>query len=148
MMIGLGQTCTDPATGDAVDCSTPGSISTENPLDISQLPVTSGAVQLPPSYTIATPATSTPAPATSQSWTPAQLATVLGVAGTAAGQSILALNAPRGYVYNPNTGMYQVATGAMVGPGMATTTVGIGGSVIPIIMAVAALGLVVWVLKK
>lgn len=86
----------------------------------------------------------------SPSWTPAQLAQLLGVAGTAAGNAIMASQAPPGYVFNTHTGQYQLAVGGVpgMGSGLATTTVGIGGSVIPLIVgAVVVLGIVM-ALKK
>lgn len=108
----------------------------------------------PPPLDPGTSVTSTisfPQASSSPSWTPAQLAQLLGVAGTAAGNAIMASQAPAGYVFNSRTGQYQLAVGGPVGAGgsgLATTTVGIGGSVIPLIVgAVVVLGIVM-ALKK
>lgn len=131
--LGLGQMdCSiDPTDPNCVDTSGGGTT------DLSNLPLTGTLpTSLTPTYT-ATPTTTTPTAvsATSTSWTPAQLATLLGVAGTAAGNSIMALNAPTGYVYNPNTGTYTRAVSGVAG------TPAIGG--LSISSMIPALGIIV-----
>ena len=119
----------------------------DNGVDLSTLPVTTD-----PSLPIDTSQipidTGGGAPSSGGGWTPGQIAAVIGAAGTAAGSAILATQAPRGYVYNAATGQYQPANTLMGIPGMATTTVGIGGSILPVVLGVAALAALVLVLKK
>jgi len=77
----------------------------------------------------------------------AQIATVLTAAGGAATQAVNAANAPAGYVYNAATGRYVPAVGAFGLPGV-STTVGISGSLMLPLIAIALVGVVLLMMRK
>jgi hypothetical protein len=158
---GLGQICTDPETGDAVDCgSTSPSAPSTPPIVIPPMPPVTGPVggsvnscpsgeYLDPSSGLcllspSSPGSSTSTPTTpSSSLTTAQLAALISSSGSAASSVIKATSSP--YVIPGTNVLYNPATGQIVGAsGLTSSTLdaSLSGIMPLLLLALAAFAVI------